>query len=45
MEDHVYLKNFDEEDLISFENKEKIYRISRLNNSCRKSTEKNGKTA
>jgi KGK domain len=45
MTDHSYLQDFDEEDLISFENKEKIFRISKLNNSCRKSTERNGKTA
>jgi KGK domain len=45
MKDHSYLQDFDEEDLISFENKEKIFRISKLNDNCRKSIENNGESA
>ncbi len=45
MKDHSYLQDFDEEDLISFENKEKIFRISKLNNNCRQSIENNGEAA
>lgn len=45
MQDHVCLQDFDEEDLVAFENKEKIYRIGKLNDNCRRSTKKNVKTA
>jgi KGK domain len=45
MENHLYLQDFDEEDLISFEDKEKIYRFGKIKSSCRKSIENKGKTA
>ena len=45
MESHSYLEDFGEEDLISFENKEKIHRVSKLKSICQKSLDKNGRTA
>jgi KGK domain len=45
MESHSYLEDFGDEDLISFESKEKIHRVSKLKSICQKSLDKNGRTA
>jgi hypothetical protein len=45
MTNHSYLQDFDEEDLISFENKEENFRVGKLNENCRKSIENDGEAA
>ena len=37
MESHSYLNEFSEEDLVSFENKEKIHRVGKIKSICQKS--------